>query len=265
MMEKGYSEVNGTELYYERSGEGYPIIFIHGFSLDNRMWDPQFSEFSRKFDVIRYDLRGFGRSGALKEDLHYRHADDLREFMSSMGINCASLVGLSKGGAVAINFSIAYPEMVSKLVLADAEVPGFGVSNSYRKELDHIWSMAAVGGINASKDAWLKHAFFAPAQLKPDVIGPIREMVSGYSGWHFMHKDPELFTPVPAINHLHDIRMPLLVLVGKMDIPDFIDESILLSKSVKGSRLEFINGVGHMSNMEDPETFNRLSIQFLSE
>ncbi len=265
MMENGYAEVNGTELYYERSGEGYPIILLHGFSLDHRMWDPQFREFSRKFDAIRYDMRGFGKSGALKEGVDYRHADDLRELMSHMGIKRAALVGLSKGGAVAINFSIAHPEMVSKLVLADAEVPGFRVSNSYRKELDHIWSMASIGGINASKDAWLKHAFFAPAQRKPNVIASIHEMVSDYSGWHFMHKDPELFTLVPAINHLHAIRMPLLIIVGKMDIPDFIDESLLLSKSVKGSRLEFINAVGHMSNMEDPKTFNSLSVPFLSD
>ena len=91
------AEVNGTRLYYEMSGSGDPIVLIHGFTFDVRMWDDQVQAFSQQYQVIRYDVRGFGRS-ALPTEQAYARVDDLKALLDHLGIAGAYLLGLSMGG-----------------------------------------------------------------------------------------------------------------------------------------------------------------------
>ncbi|MEK7328872.1 MAG: alpha/beta hydrolase, partial [Chloroflexota bacterium] len=97
----GFAEVNGTRLYYEVAGSGQPLVLIHGFSLDTRMWGDQFETFARHYQVVRYDLRGFGQS-AVPSNEPYTHADDLNNLLHYLKIDSVHLVGLSLGGGVAI-------------------------------------------------------------------------------------------------------------------------------------------------------------------
>ncbi|WP_229489618.1 alpha/beta fold hydrolase [Pseudoduganella namucuonensis] len=93
-------QLPGARLYFEESGAGEPIVFLLGHSLDRRQWRPQVKDFERRHRVIRYDLRGYGRSSLPREGEHFLHAGDLRQFMDALGIRRAHLVGLSLGGAV---------------------------------------------------------------------------------------------------------------------------------------------------------------------
>jgi pimeloyl-ACP methyl ester carboxylesterase len=96
----GFADVNGTRLYYEVAGSGHPLVLIHGFTLDTRMWEDQCAVFARQYQVLRYDLRGFGKS-AVPTDVPYTHPDDLHALMAHLGIEHAYIIGLSLGGAVA--------------------------------------------------------------------------------------------------------------------------------------------------------------------
>src|SRR5262245_14497105 len=114
-----FASIPGAQLYYESSGSGESaVVFVHGFSLDRRMWDDQFEVFSRGCRVVRYDMRGYGKSEMLP-DVPYRHADDLCELLRVLGIGSAHLVGLSLGASVALELAASQPQMVSSLVLAD--------------------------------------------------------------------------------------------------------------------------------------------------
>lgn len=105
-VQKEFAEVNGTCLYYEVAGSGEPLVLIHGFSLDTRMWDDQFGVFSRSYQVIRYDVRGFGRSAVPEED-SYTHADDLKRLLEYLGISTPHLLGLSMGAVLPPNMRLS--------------------------------------------------------------------------------------------------------------------------------------------------------------
>src|SRR5690349_14993808 len=98
----GVADVNGTRLFYEIAGAGPALVLLHGFSLDARMWDAQFAAFAQRYRVLRYDARGFGRSGVPGAE-HYSHADDLHALLGHLGIAQAALIGFSLGGGIALN------------------------------------------------------------------------------------------------------------------------------------------------------------------
>ncbi|HEX5163933.1 MAG TPA: alpha/beta fold hydrolase, partial [Thermomicrobiales bacterium] len=126
-MDSGPVELNGTRLYYEVSGppDAPAVVLVHGFSLDTRMWAGQVGPLSERYRVVRYDLRGFGRSAIPEAGVHYQHHDDLRALLDQLGIERATVVGLSLGGAVTLDFALHHPQRLTGLVLADAVVPGF--------------------------------------------------------------------------------------------------------------------------------------------
>jgi pimeloyl-ACP methyl ester carboxylesterase len=114
--DSGYAEVNGTKLFYETAGNGEVIVFVHGSFGDRRHWDLQFFELSKKFKVVRFDLRGFGRSANPDSITVYRDADDLSALMDHLKISKANICGLSSGSFVVIDFALAYPEKCISLI-----------------------------------------------------------------------------------------------------------------------------------------------------
>ncbi len=113
----------GGELYYEAAGAGVAVVLVHGLALDARMWDDQVPALEDIARVVRYDLRGFGRS-TRDADTSYSHADDLWRLLDHLGIDEAVLVGLSMGGRVVVEATLAVPERVRALVLLDAVLDG---------------------------------------------------------------------------------------------------------------------------------------------
>ena len=103
----GFADINGTRLHYEMAGSGDPLVLIHGATLDTRMWDDQFAPFARNYRVIRYDMRGYGQS-ALPTAASHAPADDLMALFNYLGLTQAHLLGLSLGGAVAIEIVLSF-------------------------------------------------------------------------------------------------------------------------------------------------------------
>jgi 3-oxoadipate enol-lactonase len=264
-MQKRHSlvDVNGTRLYYEIAGSGQAVVFIHGFTLDTRMWDDQFTAFARHFQVIRYDMRGFGKS-ALPTGETYSHVNDLKGLLDQLGVQQAYLVGLSKGGAVALDFALTYPLRTRALVLIDTVLGGFQWSPEGAARDGLVWQRAREAGIPAAKESWLTHPLFAPAQRQPAVKARLACIVAEYSGWHFVNADPEQALEPPAAQRLPELRMPVLAIVGEYDIPDFLQIAELVHQQVPAARKTVVPGVGHMANMEAPEQVNDAVLQFLT-
>lgn len=117
------AEVNGTRLAYIVSGKGDPVALIHGFALDMRMWDPQLAGLEDRYRVVRYDLRGFGRS-AVPDGSEYVASQDLATLLDFLKIERAALVGFSFGGTVAVHFALDFPDRITSLILIDSVVGG---------------------------------------------------------------------------------------------------------------------------------------------
>lgn len=245
----GYIRIPKGKLYYETVGEGETIVFIHGFSLDRRMWAPQVAEFSKNYQVVTYDARGFGRS-SLPEGTYQHHAD-LRHLLTGLGISQAHLVGLSMGGRIAANFTVMYPQMVKSLTLLDAALNGY--PNSVN------WDVGLAGrGMAVAKANWLNHELFHDTKLHLDAARACSEMVAEYSGWHWNHADPQSESDPDTANRLNEVTAPTLIIVGQGDLPQFKAIAQVYHSGIAGSKLVVIPQAGHMTNLEAPEQVNQL-------
>jgi pimeloyl-ACP methyl ester carboxylesterase len=262
-IESGLVDVNGARLYYEVAGAGSPLVLIHGFSLDHRMWDDQFEAFSLHHRVIRYDLRGFGRS-SLPDGQPYSHTEDLRALLNTLGLDCAAVAGLSLGGWVATNFALAHPQSTQALILADSVLLGIGWSPEYQATFAPMWQAAGKGDLEAARRLWLGSPLFEPALQLPAVSDRLRHILAEYSGWHFVNDDPVGEPGEPIAQRLCQIRAPALVIVGERDMADFQAIAARLSAGIPGAHPVRLAQAGHMSNMEAPGPFNEVVLDFLN-
>jgi 3-oxoadipate enol-lactonase len=249
----GFVDHNHGKLYYEVTGSGEPIIFIHGFTLDHRMWQQQVKFFvDHGYQVITYDARGFGKSSVPTHP--YSHDDDLRALLKQLGIKSAHIVGLSMGGRIALNFVLAYPEMARTLTLMDSALDG------YDSEVD--WDVRAKEeGIEQAKQDWMNHELFTGTKEHPEVIPELKLMVDDYSGWHWLHKDPQDPEFTDARERLHEIEIPTLIIVGEKDLRYFHNIAEVLTEGIPGAEKVVILGAGHMVNMEALEECDKLLLK----
>ena len=261
--ETGYADVDGAQIYYEIAGEGEPVVLVHGFTLDTRMWDDQFDALSARYKVVRYDVRGYGKSSVPEEGSPYSNAADLRGLLDHLDIEKAHVIGLSMGGSIAINFTLEYPERVTSLVPVDSSLGGYDFSTEFSEWLMSLYGIAQESGVAAANEEFMSGALFESAMGNPAVAVRLRGLIGSYSGWSLTHDDPEVAPTTPAVMRLHEIECHTLVVVGEHDLPDFHGIADEIDGTVPNSRKMVIPGVGHMSNIEDPETFNGEILAFL--
>src|ERR1051326_2810020 len=123
-----FADVNGAHIYYESSGSGDAVVFVHAAVADSRMWSGQVEAFAQKYRVIRPDLRGFGQTTA--PPMKFTHHDDLKALLDALGVTePLAMIGCSNGGRVAMNFTLANPDRVTRLVMVCSAPGGFEPEN----------------------------------------------------------------------------------------------------------------------------------------
>ena len=240
-----------------------PVVFLHGFGLDLRMWEPQATALADHFLIIRYDMRGYGRS-SVPAAVPYAHADDLAALLAGLGAGPAHIVGLSNGGRIALQFALAVPQFVRSLTLADSALDGVSWSKDWRARWKAISCLAKSGDLQGAKRSWIEHPLFAPARAQPAVALRLSAMIDDYSGWHWINDDPCLVPEPPAISRLSTVRTRTLVITGDNDLPDFQQIAATLVAGIHGASRIVIRGAGHMSNLEAPAAFNDALLDFLA-
>ena len=258
----GYLDINEGRIYYEQLGKGPCIIFNHGFAMDRRMWDMQFAAFARQFRVVRYDLRGFGKSDLPAGS--YSTVDDLQIIMDRLDIEKACLIGSSLSGSLAIEFALSWPERVTGLVLAGSNLRGYSHSDDYVKEYLHYREIARREGIVAAQEVMLGNLLLRSIAKKPELFASIEAMLRDYSGFHLLSRDPHRVFYPRAIDRLGELTCPVQIIVGQNDIPDLQGVAKQLIAEIKHARSVIIPDVGHIVNMEASEQFNRIVLDFLS-
>lgn len=254
--------ISGTSplgLFYEASGAGEPVVLIHGFSLDRRMWEPQVAALETRFRVIRYDLRGHGKSADVAEP--YSAFDDLRSVLDALEIRQATLVGLSAGAELAIDFAITYPDRVTRLVLASPGLGGF-VPKSPLTWIQPVAQASAAGDSERAARLWLDTPLMA---LRNDAsAAPLvnRIVMDNTRIWSFRSNPIRRLTP-PAIGRLGEIRAPTLVIVGEQDQPHILEVGGLLSTGIAAATTVTIPRAGHLVNVDAAPSFTDALARFL--
>jgi pimeloyl-ACP methyl ester carboxylesterase len=254
--------VPGGALVYDVIGEGSVVVLVHGFALDMRMWDEQVDYLSGEFRVVRYDCRGFGRSGRLDPAVPYTHADDLVALLDHLDVDDAVLVGLSFGGQVALEAALQAPRRVRGLVLLDSVVDGIPWDDVSEQGQAELGRCVASDGVEGGRRAWLAHPLFAAARERPAVAERLAAMVGDYLGQHWLGEDSHRDAP-SSLGALDQIRTPALIVVGDRDVAGFVEMSEVLATRIPGAVLRRVPRAGHMVNMEEPDIVNELIAEFL--
>ena len=255
--------INGARIHCEREGDGPPVVFLHAGIADMRMWDPQVAAFATQFDVIRLDQRGFGESELPAKA--WSPVADLLSLMDQLSLDTADLVGCSMGGALAIDFTLAHPDRVSKLVLVGSAIGGF----AFRPEHAHLFAEVAsarkAGDLEALNEAMLYLFLDGPERPRGYVAEPLRDLFLDMNARalrsDFDHAPPE--QDALAVRKLHEISSPTLVVVGDKDVPTVLEAADLLMNSIPDVRKAVIHDAAHLPNLEHPEEFNHVVLDFL--
>lgn len=255
-LERGMAEVNGTRLYYQVCGIGPALLFLHGYTLDHRMWEAQVDGLSDRFRTVVYDVRGFGRSAAPTGP--YRHYEDAAALCEHLGLERVVVVGHSIGAHQSLELALARPDLVAGLVsICMASYGGVSMPDALKQMFAAINKAAREESVAAAKAIWQKAHWFAPARTVPGLAAELDRMLSDYSGWHFTHDNPVQHLEPPAIDRAAQLEAPALVITGGRDL-EYQDRvaDLLTSRIRKVSALRLPH-VGHMANMEDPRAVNR--------
>jgi 3-oxoadipate enol-lactonase len=262
--QQSIANVNQIQLHYEIAGTGDAVVLIHGFGGDLRIWDAQFPVLAQHYRVLRYDIRGHGKSAPPTSE-PYAHADDLKALLDHCEISRAHVIGLSMGGEIAINFALAYPERVESLVLVGSSLGGFQWSDEWNASWVPIFTAASTSGKNAVLELVLRHPLIAAAMETPEVAPKLTQILSEYSAWHFLNADPVQHPEPPAVQRLNEIGMPTLIVIGEHDLPDLHAIAELLQQHIPNVTKLDVEGVGHVVSMEAPERLNEIVLSFLAE
>jgi 3-oxoadipate enol-lactonase len=262
----GVVEANGARLPYEIAGSGFPLVLVHAGVADRRMWTGQFAAFAERYRTVRYDLRGFGDSVAAPGP--FTHHDDLRALLDALEIDRAHLVGLSLGGKTALDFVLTAPERVAGLVLSGSSPSGAPASDKLRagwKAVEELYEAGDVAGAIAYE---LRMWVDGPGRPEGSVDPPVRELVRQMEEVAFARykTDPPMeegkLDP-PALDRLAEVVSPTLLIVGDQDYQEKVEHARLMATEIPNARLEIVPNTAHMVNMEEPELFNRLVLEFL--
>ena len=258
----GTADVNGARLWYELAGDGPPLALLHAGIADARMWDAQVEHFARRFRVLRYDARGYGRSD-FPAGPFARH-DDLHGLLRHLGIERVALVGCSMGGATAIDFALTHPEMVTALVLVAPGLGGYQWSEAMQAFDAEEEAALERGDLEAAIEMnvcfWVDGPRRTPEQVDPAVRESVRAMMrdaSTSTDGRPVRLDP------PAIDRLDEIAASTLVIAGEEDVADMAAVADALVAGIAGARRVTLPGAAHLPNMERPEAFNRAVMDFL--
>lgn len=263
-MQTWFADVNGARLYYEVAGEGQPLVFIHAGIADSRMWDAQFAAFAQRYRVIRYDMRGFGKSEMVRGD--FSHARDLLGLLDVLGVTNAYLVGCSMGGAAAIDLTLAYPERVAALVLVCSSPQGF----DYQGDPPPIWHdiVAAfeAGDLERTSEYEMRLWVDGPSRTPDQVPAAIRDLVREMNLIALKNEAAELGDNQPiepaAVHRIHELKLPVLVMIGELDNPKAVAAGEWMAANIPGAQRVVVH-TAHLPSMEQPMEFNRIVLEFL--
>jgi pimeloyl-ACP methyl ester carboxylesterase len=249
-----FAQVDGGRLWYETCGSGpKAIVLIHDGVLHSVVWDGVWPILCKDYRVLRYDRRGYGRSPEAKAP--YSRTADLAAVMAAAGFEHAVLVGSSNGGGLAVDFALAHPDAVDRLVLVGPSITGIPYSQHFAERVQAVSGRMLLNPLGAIKSSWM----LAPGH-DDDARLVLRLLMANLHDIN--HKDPPPLDP-PAARRLGEIKAPTLILVGEADIADNQAQAGAAEYAIPHARRVVVRDAGHLLYLEHPDTFASLVTGFV--
>ena len=256
---------DGVRLYAENTSQGTPIVFVHEFGGDLRSWEPQVRFFSRRYQCITFNARGYPPSDTPENISSYsqdRAVNDIRDVMDHIGIEQAHIVGLSMGGFAALHFGMQYPKRALSLVVASTGYGAEKIYEDYFKQISHeIADEFEARGAEAFSHIYALSASRIP-YLNKDPRGweEFRKTLGDRSASGSANTMRGIQANRPSLYDLEDnlskMKIPVLVVVGDED-DHCLQPGLFLKRTIPASGLYVMPKTGHTCNLEEPDLFNR--------
>jgi 3-oxoadipate enol-lactonase len=263
-LTSGLVQVNGVELYFDDQGAGPVVVLAHAGIADSRMWDHQVAALANHYRVLRYDLRGFGRSSAPKGD--YAHWRDLLVLLDERGIDQAHLVGVSIAAAAVASLAVEQPRRVVSVTLVAAGFAASGPSAAVQQYWTDEEAALTRGDMDAAIEVnlalWVDGPRRAAHEVQPDFRRRARDLVAfNLARGEIEGEQIQLEPPLPK--RLAELKAPTLLVYGDQDVDDVLESGERLYQALPDVRRSILAGTAHLPSLEQPATFNAILLEFL--
>jgi pimeloyl-ACP methyl ester carboxylesterase len=263
---------DGVQLYYEETGSGSPMLFVHEFAGDHRSWEPQVREFARRHRCVTYNARGYAPSDVPAEPERYsqqRAVADAVAVLDDLGIERAHLVGLSMGGFCTLHLGLRHPERALSLVVAGC---GYGAHPERRESWPAETEASARSFETEGMAATVERYMVGPARVQLQAKDPraweeSRRWMAEHSAQGSAHTLRGVQMRRPSLYDLTDelarLAVPTLIVTGDED-EGCLEPDLMLKRTIPTSALAVMPRTGHAVNLEEPALFNRLVADFVA-
>ncbi|MDB4890710.1 MAG: alpha/beta hydrolase fold [Gemmatimonadetes bacterium] len=257
-----FSTADQSRIYFEECGKGAAVVLLHDGVSGAAGWDAVWSGLCARYHVIRYDRRGMGRSDSLS--VPFSSTGDLAALLANRHVSSATMVGASAGGGLAIDFALASPASVERIVLLGAVVSGLGYSDHFLQR-ERANAASVIGGESQAAAQRQANDRYMLAPGHDSAQKRLFDIVLANPQNLRKRGDLELPTPRPAVARLREISAPTLILVGEYDIPDVQAHAGAIELGIWGARREVVSDAGHLIQLDRPEFLTDRIREFIED
>ncbi len=257
-------DVEGARLYYEEAGSGPAVVLAHGGGGDLSQWRHQAEFFAPRYRVIAFDARGHGQSKATADKWSMAEfAADIAALLRHLGVARAHLVGATLGGVAVLEFALAHRDMARTLVLVSTAPD---TTDEMRLRFETSAAVVESGDLSSFAEGFVNF-IFSPNYVTthPDEVADFRQRLESIDPAGYARSIRALGNRPDLSPRLGQLSVPALVVTGALDpIPTSAPGADLLGRSLPNTRVEVIPDAAHLPQVEQPEIFNRLVLDFIS-
>lgn len=254
-------DVGDARINYDVTGRGPTVVFIHGWTHNISVWDDQVPAFKSRYQVVRYDSRGFGRSTGFADET--AEPQDLLVLLEALHAKRAYLVGNSRGGGVALRFATAYPQRVAGLVLEGADPGNIPYPPDVQQFFGSLPALARSVGLDSLGKVLLASPIAWAPPGRSDVTDRYRRLWKAYNGKDLLDPHPESGrVPTPTLSQLDAMRVPTLIIIGDHEAPFIAAMADTLARHIPNAKKVVIPNAGHGAHFAQAASFNSALMDF---
>ena len=263
----GFVNVGGAQIYYETAGKGIPFVMIHAGVADSRQWNNEFEFFARNHQVLRYDMRGYGKSEPV--DGEFSHMSDLASLLNTLELQGPLvLMGCSMGGGLAMDFALTHPSRMRALIMVGSGPSGLELDVLTPAKFAEAEKAYKAGDLDLVAEIETQIWFDGTERAPQQVNQAMRKLAYEMNRKALDHEAKKLGkrlpnTDVQAFDRLKELNIPVLVIVGAHDTPYILAAADYMIEKISSARKARIEDAAHLPNMDQPQEFQTIVNAFL--
>ena len=263
----GFVQVENARLYYETAGQGVPLVMIHAGVADSRQWNNEFAFFAPNYRVVRYDMRGYGKSEPV--DGEFSHLGDLVAVLNALEVDePVVIMGCSMGGGLAMDFALTYPSRVKALIMVGSGPSGLELDVPTPAKFADVEKAFEAGDLDLVSELETQIWFDGTGRTPEQVDQAMRKLLYDMNRQALAHEVKQLGKRLPnsqvqAFDRLNELQIPVLIIVGEHDTPYILAAADYMVEKLPSAQKVRVEDAAHLPNMDQPDEFQTAVTNFL--